>query len=144
MNPDVQRNPLAKATLPIQPGQIMPGGAMRIPLPQAPAGARYAMFMINLANDQGVQATMDFVQVPLDVEARPTLQSFTPSPSAGTVRFNFSTIADRAYRIQQADDLRSSFFDVFTEIVGDGSDVEVTIPIMPASQAFWRIMVVPD
>ena len=142
MNPNGQRNPLATFPLPIQPTQLMPGASMRVPLPQAPAGAHYAMFMIGLADAQRNDATLDFLQLPLDIEIRPIIRSF--SPGGGGLQLSFPTIPDRMYRIQQANDLRSSFFDIFTEIAGDGTDMDVMVPIGPGPQGYYRIVLDPE
>ena len=142
MNPNGQRNPLATFPLPIQPTQLMPGASMRVPLPQAPAGAHYAMFMIGLADAQRNDATLDFLQLPLDIEIRPIIRSF--SPGGGGLQLSFPTIPDRMYRIQQANDLRSSFFDIFTEIAGDGTDMDVMVPIGPGPQGYYRILLDPE
>jgi hypothetical protein len=141
MVPGGNRNPIGVATLPVQPAQIGPGCSLRIPVPTAPPGARYALFIINLGDQQGQPATMDFLQLPLDAGLQPTIHSATPM--GDNIRLRFSTIPDRTYRVQSAPTLMDSFFDVFLEINGDGEMMDVDLPIM-GEQGYYRIMLDPE
>src|SRR2546430_2240483 len=142
MSPGGNRKPIATGTLPIQPGAITPGCTMRIPLPQRPpAGAQYVMFNLSLGDSQGQQATTDFIQLPLDTAVQPVVTAVSLSQNALNV--TWPTLVDRTYRIQRADDLRSGFFDVFTEIMGDGSDKSMDLPVS-GSQGFYRILLDPQ
>jgi hypothetical protein len=142
MNPGFQRTPLASMTLPIQPEPIMPGGVMRVPLPQAPPGAQYAMFLLNLADAQGNAATMDFLQLPLDAALQPVINN-PPGVMANGFGLRWPSIVGRRYRVQAATDLRSSFFDVFFDLAGTGDEMNVLIPIT-GSQGFYRVVLDPE
>jgi len=142
MNPSSQRNPLATARLPIQPGFVNPGCVMRVPVPQGPPTARYSMFTVNMGDQQGQPATMDFLQLPLDAASQPIIHSATAA--GGMLTLMFPTIPDRSYRLQSSPDLRpDSFFDVFVDLMGDGSDMSLDVPLNGA-QSFYRIMLDPE
>ena len=98
-------------------------------------------FLISLGDQQNNGATLDFIQMPLDVGLQSVIHS--ASAQAGVLTIAFPTLLDRSYRIQQAPDLRSSFFDVFTELSGDGNDMNVDIPLI-GDQGFYRIVLDPN
>jgi len=136
------RNPLATYPLDIQPGAIIPGCTMRIPIRQPlPPRARYAMYMIQLGDEQGLAATLDFIQLPLDMAIQPVVTGL--NVGQGMLSLRWPTMPDRAYRIQGSTDLRSSFFDIFTEIMGDGSEMDMDVPLL-GSQGFYRILLDPE
>ena len=141
MVPNGILNPISVATLPVQPTQIGPGCSMRIPVPPAPPRARYALFILNLGDQQGQPATMDFLLLPLDAGLQPTIHSATPM--GNNIRLRFSTIPDRTYRVQSAPSLGDSFFDIFTELNGDGTEMDVDLPIM-GKQGFYRLLLDPE
>jgi hypothetical protein len=142
MNPNGQRSPISTAPLQIPQTQLMPGGSMRIPIPLAPPDARYALFIVNLGDAQGQPATMDFLELPLDIAAQPTIGS--AMPVGNKMRLTWPTIPGRMYNVQATTDLKSSFFDVFTELQADsGEDITVDAPMM-GSQTFYRILLVPE
>ena len=120
----------------------MPGGVMRVPLPQAPPGAQYAMFLLNLADAQGNAATMDFLQLPLDAALQPVINN-PPGVMANGFGLRWPSIVGRRYRVQAATDLRSSFFDVFFDLAGTGDEMNVLIPIT-GSQGFYRVVLDPE
>ena len=126
-----------------QQTQLMPGASMRIPIPLAPPEARYAMFLINLGDAQGQQATEDFLEVPLDIAAQPTIGS--AMPVGNNIRLTWPSIPGRVYHVQGTTDLRSSFFDVFTDdLQGNfGEDISVEVPMM-GMQSYYRIVLVPE
>ena len=142
MNPDFQRTPLASMKLPIEAAPIMPGGVMRVPLPAAPPGAQYAMFLLNLADAQGNAATMDFLQVPLDAALQPVINN-TLGVMANGFSLRWPSIVGRRYHVQAATDLRSGFFDVFTDLAGTGDDLNVMIPLT-GNQGFYRVVLDPE
>ena len=141
MNPGTTRNPIVSLPLTVPTEPILPGGAARIPLPTAPPGARYAMFMLNLADSQGRQATMDFVQLPLDAALQPVVDSV--GIMGNGIGIGWPSIPGRTYRVQATSDLRSSFFDVFTEIMGTGDELNVMVP-PGGSQNFYRVVLDPE
>jgi hypothetical protein len=57
----------------------MPGGAMFIPSPTAPAGAMYGMLVVQLGDDAGNPVMTDFVLLPLDNAFAPMIDSITIS-----------------------------------------------------------------
>jgi len=123
---------------------LQPGGVMRIPLPQAPPGANYAMLQFDLLDNQGAPATADFMLLPLDTELTPIIHTFQPMGSFFDVFF--SATPGRTYRIRESPtlpSLRSSFFDVFTDVMPDPMDPDNThmsLPIPPGRmQSFFDI-----
>jgi hypothetical protein len=95
-----------------------------------------------MTDQQGAPATMDFLQLPLDVAIQPIIQSV--DATGGMLTLSWPTIPDRTYRVQAAPDLRpNSFFDVFVDLNGDGTDMSVSIPIS-GPQSFYRIMLDPE
>jgi len=142
MKPSMNRNPLQTYALPVDQGNhLQPGGVMRIPLPQAPPEARYALLVLNLMDESGAPATMDFLLLAFDTEMTPIVHTFQPSGRAGSFfDLRFSATPGRIYRIRESPTLPSSrmgFFDVFTEVFTDPMDPDNTgmmIPI-PTGQA---------
>src|SRR5207244_8754200 len=106
MNPNVQRSPISMAMLTTPTNPIVPGGAMLIPLPQAPAGSRYAMLKINLSDPEPTPSTTDFVLLPLDGELQPLIDAVRLARVS--VRLTFSSTPDRTYAVQSHNDLTAS------------------------------------
>src|SRR5439155_17040749 len=103
MNPNGQRNPISTAMLSAPSDKIMPGGAMLIPIPSAPAGARYVMFMINLSDPAPTPSTTDFILLPLDGELQPVIDSVALAGSS--ISLTFSSTPERSYHVQYKTDL---------------------------------------
>jgi hypothetical protein len=142
MNPGVQRNPIATFPLPIQPTTVNPGCAFRVPVPTGPATAQYAMFTMNLGDDQGGVATMDFLQLPLELSLRPVISGL--DPSGGNLNLRWFSIPGRSYRVQSAGSLTDSFFDIFYgDMLSDTDEVSVMVP-MTGPQMFIRVLMVPE
>ena len=141
MNPGSIRTPLASAALPIQPALVSPGCLMKVPVPQPPPGATYAMFTFNLGDQQGQGATMDFIQMPLDGAIQPVVTDI--NPSQGVIRLTWPTLPDRSYRVQAASNLTDSFFDVFVDLMADGTDMSKDVPIS-GPHMFYKIVLDPE
>jgi len=98
--------------------------------------------VLNLMDESGAPATMDFLLLAFDTEMTPIVHTFQPSGRAGSFfDLRFSAMPGRIYRIRESPTLPSSrmnsFFDVFTEVFADPMDPDSTgmmIPI-PAGQA---------
>ena len=99
------------------------------------------MFMFNLGDQQGQPATLDFLQLPHDT-AIPPLVSSTEMVN-GMLNLHWFSIPGRSYRLQTTPDLRSSFFDVFTEIDANSDETSMEIP-MTDQQGYYRIVLVPE
>ena len=137
------RNPIVSVQLPITRTNINHGCCLPVPLPRPPPGAQYALFVLTLEDPQrpGQMATMDFLELPLDTALPPAIQSFSINPTAGTVNLTVPTIAGRMYRVQASPDLglQNSFFDVFFDLPGDGTDMNLTVPA-ESSHMFYRVV----
>jgi hypothetical protein len=139
--PGTNRNPLAVATLPIQPIPIPPGCPTRVPLPQAPPSANFVVIVLNLADAQGQPATMDFLMVPLDRALRPNIE---PMGIVGSFfDITFDVLPGRLYRVRQSPTL-DSFFDVFTDLsLEEGGEMRLQLPV-GGMQRFYQISLDPE
>jgi hypothetical protein len=143
MKPNGNRTPILTVPLPISPTPVQPGGVMRIPLQQqTPPGARYAMLHIMLDDDQGSPATEDFLQLPLDMELQPFIHR--TEIMGGILDVFFFPVSGRNYGAQESLTLfPDSFFDVFTELTGFDTEMNVMFPIT-GPQSFFRIRLEPE
>jgi len=133
------RNPIVSFPLPIPPTPIPPGCPTHIRLPPAPSTAHYALFVVSLNNG----ATMDFVQLPLDMALRPVIE---PMGIMGSFfDMSFSALPGRMYRVREAaTPAPESFFDVFFDIsLEDGGEVNIMRPIM-GPRMFHQIALDPE
>ena len=123
--------------------KIMPGGAMLIPIPQAPAGARYVMFMINLSDPAPTPSTTDFILLPLDGELQPVIDSVALAGSS--ISLTFSSTPERSYHVQYKTDLSASGWSdsALGDIVADTSETTVMVPLT-GSQSFYRVALLPQ
>ena len=105
------------------------------------------MFQFALMDNQGAPATMDFVLLPLDTEMTPIIHTFQPMGSFFDLRFTGTP--GRIYRVRESPSLpslRSSFFDVFTELATNPMDPDnngVMIPLGPG-QSFFDVFFEPE
>jgi hypothetical protein len=141
MNPNGNRQDTLLATAPLQlpPDKMMPGGAMLIPMPtNAPAGARYAMFMINLADP-----TTDFILLPLDTALQPVIDSV--SLDGSSIDLTFSSAAGRSYRVQYKTDLTVSGWtdSALGDIYADSAETSASVPLNGA-QSYYRVELLPQ
>jgi len=142
MNPGGKRNPIGQPIqLPIQPMPLPPGGEARIQLPQAPAGAMYALFILELGDAQGMPATMDFLQLPLDNALQPLLGSMEVMDQM--LGIGFHGVPGRMYQLQQGFSV-DSFFGVFTEVTLDDDMGLFTVPLPSTGQSFFRVRLLPE
>jgi len=143
MLPSSNRNPIAVATLPIQPAPLMPGQPLRIPLPPAPSSANFVVITLNLADVQGQAATMDFLMLPLDRALRPNIE---PGRVVGNFfDITFDVLPGRLYRVRESPTLSAnSFFDVFTDLsLEEGGQMHLQLPVSGA-QKFYQISMDPE
>jgi len=101
------------------------------------------MLHVMLYDDQGSPATEDFLQLPLDMELRPSFIQAGMMDSFFDVFF--SAVPGRVYRVRESPTVQAdSFFDVFTELSTEGGDdIQVTIPMM-GPQGFIRVVLDPE
>jgi hypothetical protein len=139
--PGTNRNPIVTVPLPIQPTPIQPGCPTRIPLPQAPPTAQYAVIILNLSDAQGQPSTMDFMLLPLDSALRPTMETGGIRDSFFDVFVDF--MPARLYRVRESPTL-DSFFDVFTELsLEEGGQMNLRLPVS-GMQKFFQIGLDPE
>lgn len=145
MNPQGQRNPLARMTLPLPSQQITPGSLMRIPMPSGmPNNAMYALFMMNLMDAQGQFQGMDFILAPLDMALRPTVHGADLLP--GALNLRWYSIPDRSYHVEMRPDLNSltPWNTVpLPDLNGDGDEINAVVPIGP-DRGFYRVVLDPQ
>jgi len=143
MNSTSQRSPISSAMLGVPSDPITPGGAALIPIPQAPAGARYVMFMINLSDPEPTPSTTDFVLLPLDSELQPLIDSV--GVAGNSISLSFSSTPERAYNVQYKTDLKASVWSDsgLGDIFADTAETTVIVPLT-GSQSFYRVALIPQ
>jgi len=114
---------------------------MRIPLPTAPAGAQYALFILNLMDAQRNDATMDFVQLPLDAALRPNL---APMGFMGSsLRLGLPAVQGRMYRLQSKSDLNARSWAEVEDLMADGDSAMFMVPVSGA-QSVYQVILLPE
>jgi hypothetical protein len=143
MNSTSQRSPISTGMLSVPSDPIMPGGAMIIPVPSAPAGARYILFRIDLSDPDPNPSTTDFVLLPLDGELQPTIDSV--SLAGNNINLTFSSTAGRTYHVQYKTDLNASGWtdSALGDIVAEDLETSVMVPLTGA-QSFYRVALLPQ
>ncbi len=69
------------------------------------------------------------------------VQILPPAVVAGQFQFGFNTIAGRAYTVEYADDLNAGGWTPYTNVIGDGSGLQLTLPPPPPlpPRRFFRV-----
>lgn len=137
-----QRSPIQTSPLTGPQGPIGPGGAASLLVPAVQAGAKYALFLINLLDSAQRPAAMDFVLVPLDAALTPTVQTF--GVSGGNVTIGWSSVYGRNYQLQSRSTLggASSWNNLGDPIMALGGDASMTVPI-GGNASFYRVVLMP-
>jgi hypothetical protein len=137
-----QRSPLHTNSLTVPQGFIMPGSAGSLSVPAAPAGAQYALFLINLEDSSGRLGAMDFALVPLDVALAPIIQSYGVSGSNVTI--GWSSVYGRNYQLQSKSTLggASSWGNVGSPVMAVGGNTSMTTPV-GGNASFYRVVLMP-
>jgi len=76
----------------------------------------------------------------LKIVSAPPVQIINPQVSGGNFNFGFQTIASQSYTIQDNTNLATATWQFYTNITGDGSIRNFSIPVTPAvPQLFFRV-----
>lgn len=143
MNPNGQRNPIARVPLNLGTAEIPVGGMLSVPMPSGPPGAQYVMFDVQLGNTAGNIVTRDFVQLPLDTALRPIILDVQVARNTATIVWD--AMAGRTYRLQHKDLIdapSASWMDEPGDVLAIGEIANKSVPI-GGTQRYYRVMLLP-
>ena len=111
-------------------------------VPDRPAQAQYALFVINLDNSSMQLAATDFVLVPLDAVLVPAIQSI--GVSGGNVTIGWSSVYGRNYQLQSKSSLGSGsgWGNGGSPVMAVSGDTSMTTAA-GSSASFYRVVLMP-
>ncbi|MBI3851483.1 MAG: hypothetical protein HY298_14590 [Verrucomicrobia bacterium] len=152
MMPGVNRNPMGSAPLQFDMPYLMPGGAMMVPIPPAPMGARYSFFDVFVdlapgARPSGIgpagvaSATEDFLLMALDAEVQPIIEDIQLSGTDATV--TWTSVPGRTYRLQSNSSVNGAVWTDLGDVAATDPDTSMTVPI-GGDQTYYRVALLPE